>query len=134
MEIKKVCVVGAGTMGNGIAQVSAQAGYETMMVDINQELCDRGMNAIKISLDRFVKRGAINQEEMDKILSRIHTSTNLKDAGKDAGDSPKNVSAAHHQARDDSGVREGKDVQLLRPKDIDEGYSATPDGARKRFF
>lgn len=84
MEIKKVCVVGAGTMGNGIAQVLAQAAYETTMVDVTQELCDRGINAIKISLDRFVKRGTIKQEEMDKILSRIHTSTNLKDAGKDA--------------------------------------------------
>ena len=83
MEIKKVCVVGAGTMGNGIAQVSAQAGFETMMVDVTTELCQRGINTIKTSLERLVKRGAIKPEEMDKTLSRLHTSTDLREASKD---------------------------------------------------
>ncbi|MCX5999616.1 MAG: 3-hydroxyacyl-CoA dehydrogenase NAD-binding domain-containing protein, partial [Chloroflexi bacterium] len=46
MDIKNVCVIGAGTMGNGIAQVVAQAGYETTMIDIKQEFLDRGMTAI----------------------------------------------------------------------------------------
>ena len=84
MVIKKVCVIGSGTMGNGIAQVSAQAGYETTMVDVNQELVDRGMNAIKTSLGKFVKKGTMKQGDMDKIIARIHTSTNIKDAAKDA--------------------------------------------------
>ncbi|TET40228.1 MAG: 3-hydroxybutyryl-CoA dehydrogenase [Dehalococcoidia bacterium] len=84
MAIKKVCVVGAGTMGNGIVQVVAQAGYETVMVDIKQEFVDRGMEAVKGSLARFVKKGTKTQEEVDKIVARIHTSTDLKEAGKDA--------------------------------------------------
>jgi len=84
MAIKKVCVVGSGTMGNGIAQVSAQAGYETTMVDIKQEFVDRGMNAIKASLARFVQKERIKQEDMDNALARLQTSVDLKNAAKDA--------------------------------------------------
>jgi len=84
MAIKKVCVVGSGTMGSGIAQVSAQAGYETTMVDVKQEFVDRGMKAIKTSLGKFVEKGKIKKEEMDGTLARIHTSLDVKDAAKDA--------------------------------------------------
>jgi 3-hydroxybutyryl-CoA dehydrogenase len=71
-------------MGNGIVQVVAQAGYETVMVDIKQEFVDRGMEAIKGSLARFVKKGTKTQEEVDQIVARIHTLTDLKEAAKDA--------------------------------------------------
>jgi 3-hydroxybutyryl-CoA dehydrogenase len=84
MTIKKVCVVGSGTMGNGIAQVSAQAGYETTMVDIKQEFVDRGMNAIKASLAKFLQKERIKQEDMDNALARLHTSIDLKNAAKEA--------------------------------------------------
>jgi len=84
MEIKKVCVVGSGIMGGGIAQVSAQAGYEVIMVDVKQEFLDRGLGAIKNSLGKFVKKDMMNQADVDKILAKIHTSTDLKDAVKDA--------------------------------------------------
>ena len=76
-------VVGAGTMGNGIAQVVAQAGYETTMVDVKQEFVDRGMNAIKTSLGKFVEKGKMSQADMEKALAVLHTSTDLK-AAKDA--------------------------------------------------
>jgi len=84
MTIKKVCVVGSGTMGNGITQVVAQAGYETTMADVKQEFVDRGMNAIKASLGKFVEKGKIGQADMDKALANIRTSTDLKQAAKDA--------------------------------------------------
>ena len=84
MAIKKICVIGSGTMGNGIVQVSAQAGYETAMVDVKQEFVDRGMDAIKMSLDRFVKKGTMKQDDVDRIVARIHTSIDLKEAAKDA--------------------------------------------------
>ena len=84
MAIKKVCVVGSGTMGNGIAQVSAQAGYETTMVDIKQEFLDRGMSMIKASLAKFVQKERIKQEDMDSALARLQTSVDIKDAAKDA--------------------------------------------------
>jgi len=84
MAIKKVCVIGSGTMGNGIVQVVAQAGYETTMVDVKQEFLDRGMNTIKTSLGKFVERGKISQADMEKALACIHTSIDLKETAKDA--------------------------------------------------
>jgi 3-hydroxybutyryl-CoA dehydrogenase len=84
LAIKKVCVIGSGTMGSGIAQVSAQAGYETTMVDVKQEFLDRGMNMIKASLGKFVQKEKIKQEEMNKALARLHTSIDMKNAGKNA--------------------------------------------------
>ena len=85
MSIKKVCVVGAGTMGSGITQVVAQAGYEVAMVDVKQELLERGMGAINGSLGRMVKKGTMQQADMDQVLSRIKPGTDLKTAAGDAG-------------------------------------------------
>lgn len=84
MTIIKVCVIGAGTMGSGIAQVSAQAGYETTMIDVKQEFLDRGMGIIKSSLGKFMQKGKISQEEMNKALSRLHTSIDMKSAANNA--------------------------------------------------
>jgi 3-hydroxybutyryl-CoA dehydrogenase len=84
MTIKKVCVVGSGAMGNGIAQVCAQAGYETTMIDVKQEFLDRGMNMIKSSLGKFVQKERIKQEDMNKALARLHTSIDMRNAAKDA--------------------------------------------------
>ena len=85
MAIKKVCVIGSGTMGNGITQVVAQAGYETTMVDVKQEFIDKGMGAIKASLGRFVEKGRVSQADMDKAMANIRTSIDLKQAAGDAG-------------------------------------------------
>lgn len=84
MTIKRVCVVGSGTMGGGIAQVSAQAGYQTTMVDTSQELLDRGLRKIKASLGKFVEKGRINQDDMDGALARLRTTVDMKEAARDA--------------------------------------------------
>jgi len=84
MAISKVCVIGSGTMGSGIAQVSAQAGYETTMIDVKQEFLDRGLGIIKTSLGRFVQKEKISQEEMNETLAKLHTSIDMKNAAKDA--------------------------------------------------
>jgi 3-hydroxybutyryl-CoA dehydrogenase len=84
MAIKRVCVIGSGTMGNGITQVVAQAGYEITMVDVKQEFVDKGLGAIKASLGRFVEKGRVSQADMDKAMANIHTSIDLKQAAKDA--------------------------------------------------
>jgi len=84
MDIKKVCVIGSGTMGNGITQVVAQGGYETTMIDVKQEFIDKGMGAIKASLGRFVEKGRVSQADMDKAMANIRTSTDLKQAARDA--------------------------------------------------
>lgn len=71
MEVKTIMVIGAGQMGNGIAQVAAQAGYTTFMNDISEDLVDRGMTAIAGSLDRMVKKEKITADDKTAILGRI---------------------------------------------------------------
>jgi 3-hydroxybutyryl-CoA dehydrogenase len=77
MEIKKIGVLGAGTMGNGIAQVAAQAGYEIVMRDIEDRFVESGMNRIKKNLDRSVEKGRIKPEDKEQILSKISGTTDL---------------------------------------------------------
>jgi 3-hydroxybutyryl-CoA dehydrogenase len=83
MEIKKICVLGAGLMGNGIAQTCAQAGYEVTMRDIEQRFIDSGMNMIRKNLSRDVDKGRKTQADMDAILSRITPTLDLKEAAAD---------------------------------------------------
>ena len=77
MNIKNIGVVGAGTMGNGIAQVFAASGFSVTLVDVNQQAVDRGMAAISGSLDRMVKKEAISEQDKADALSRIATATSL---------------------------------------------------------
>jgi 3-hydroxybutyryl-CoA dehydrogenase len=80
-EIKTVAVLGAGLMGHGIAQVAAQVGkYEVNMRDVEQRFIDGGMNMIRDSLQRFVKKTQLSEAEMNAILARIHPMLSLKEA------------------------------------------------------
>ena len=83
MEVKKIAVLGAGQMGNGIAHVCAQAGYEVMMRDIEQRFLDKGLATIKKNLERGLKKGRITQEEIDSALSRITGVLDMQEAVKD---------------------------------------------------
>ncbi|MCS6875095.1 MAG: 3-hydroxybutyryl-CoA dehydrogenase [Pyrinomonadaceae bacterium] len=74
-----VGVVGAGTMGSGIAQVCASSGFQVVMCDVSDEQLKKGIDAVSKSLDRFVKKGVVNETEKSEILDRIRTSRNLKD-------------------------------------------------------
>jgi len=78
-DVGVVGVLGAGTMGSGIAQVCAAAGYEVVLRDIEDRFLERGLNTIRKSLSRFVEKGKISQDEMDTILSRIKPTTSLDD-------------------------------------------------------
>lgn len=80
MEVKKVAVIGAGTMGNGIAQVFAQHGYPVVMIDIKDEFVRKGIGAVDKSLARLVKKEAITEAAKAEVLGRIAGSTSLKDA------------------------------------------------------
>jgi len=84
MEIKKICVLGAGLMGNGIAQVCAQAGFQVAMRDIEQRFIDEGMNNIRKNIGRDVEKGRKTQEEADAVLARIKPTLDLKEAAGDA--------------------------------------------------
>lgn len=83
-DIKNVVVVGAGTMGNGIAHTFAQNGYSTTMVDVKQEFLDRALQTIGGNLDRQVKKGILSAEEKAATLSHLKTSTNLSEICKTA--------------------------------------------------
>jgi 3-hydroxybutyryl-CoA dehydrogenase len=80
MEIKKIMVIGAGQMGGGIAQVSAQAGFDTVQYDINMDLVNKGMALIKKNLTREVEKGKRTQEDADAVFGRIKPSVSLEDA------------------------------------------------------
>lgn len=80
MDIKKVTVAGAGTMGNGIAQVFAQSEFGVTMLDIKKEFLDRGMKTIEKNLGRMAKKGKIEESEIEKVLGRINTTTSESEA------------------------------------------------------
>ena len=80
MAVKKIGVVGAGTMGTGIAQVAAASGFEVVLNDTDEEFLQRSMKAVDKSLTKLSEKGKI-EEDKDKILSRIKTSTQLADIG-----------------------------------------------------
>jgi 3-hydroxybutyryl-CoA dehydrogenase len=71
-------VVGAGTMGNGIAQTAAGVGFEVVMCDIKQEFVERGVQNISKSLDRFVKKETMTEENKFEILKRIRATTDFE--------------------------------------------------------
>ena len=79
MEVKTFGVVGAGQMGNGIAQVAAQAGLNVIMRDIKDEFVERGMNTIKKNLERAVSKGKMSEADKDAILGRIKGTTDMND-------------------------------------------------------
>src|SRR5512134_1353902 len=78
MDIRTVGVVGAGTMGNGIAQTFAAGGYNVVMSDVNEEYAKRGFETIRKSLDRLVSREKISAADRDAALARIRTTTSME--------------------------------------------------------
>ncbi|MDM5361371.1 3-hydroxybutyryl-CoA dehydrogenase [Peribacillus sp. ACCC06369] len=80
MSIQKVMVIGAGQMGAGIAQVCAMSGYEVLLHDLKDEYVEKGLGTITKNLSRQVEKGKMESEEKDSILSRLTSSTDLKNA------------------------------------------------------
>ena len=78
MEIKNVGVIGAGTMGNGIAHVFAKGGYSVLLVDVEQRLLDRGLQTVSKNLEREVSKSKITAEQRDAALKLIQPSTERK--------------------------------------------------------
>ena len=80
MEIEHIAIIGAGQMGNGIAQVSSCAGYRVTMIDIKEEFLEKGMNTINNSLNKLVSKGKMSEIEAQSAISRISTSTDKSSA------------------------------------------------------
>ncbi|MGH7779210.1 MAG: 3-hydroxybutyryl-CoA dehydrogenase [Candidatus Binataceae bacterium] len=79
MAVSTVGIIGAGQMGAGIAQVTAQAGIKVMMHDVTPELTQRGVDSITRNLDRMIQRGRFKPEERDRMMERIAASARLED-------------------------------------------------------
>ena len=79
MTIKTIGIIGAGTMGNGIAQACAVAGLDAVMQDISEAAVEKGLKTVSGSLDRLVKKGSIDEVRKLEVLSRIRTTTKAED-------------------------------------------------------
>lgn len=78
--VKNVFVLGAGAMGNGIAQVTAEAGYNVKLMDIKDDFLRKALETINKSLDRKIKKGDIKEDDKQAVLARIKTTTSIEDA------------------------------------------------------
>lgn len=84
-DIEKICVLGAGTMGAGIAQTCSQAGFAVAMRDLTDDLVQGGFERIRTPLEKRVARGKMGQDEVEAIVDKIHGTTDLKEAIRGAG-------------------------------------------------
>jgi len=84
MDLKNITVLGSGVMGHGIAQVSATAGYNVVLRDIEQKFLDKAMDKIRWSLDKLVSKEKISKKESDEIFSRIKPVVDLNESVKEA--------------------------------------------------
>ena len=81
---QRIVVIGAGTMGHGIAQVAAMAGYDVALVDTTDDYVRRGMDRIRANLEEGVRRGKLTEDARAAALTRLQPTTSLEDAGDDA--------------------------------------------------
>ena len=79
MKLNSIAVIGAGQMGNGIAQTLASFNYNVVMQDISSAGLEKGMKTIASSCDRLIKKNAMTEEQKNALLARIKTTTNIKD-------------------------------------------------------
>jgi len=84
MEIKKICVLGAGLMGSGIAQISAEAGFDVSMRDIEDRFVQGGLNIIKKNYERAIGKGKMTKEQADALLSKVKGTLDMAEAVKGA--------------------------------------------------
>jgi 3-hydroxybutyryl-CoA dehydrogenase len=79
VEVKTVAVLGAGTMGHGIAQAAAAAGFKVILRDVTEELISKGLRAVESNLSKGVERGKVTAEEKENALSNLRTTTSLEE-------------------------------------------------------
>src|SRR3982751_2042736 len=77
--IETIAVIGAGTMGHGIAQVAAASGFRVLLSDVDRESLARGVRTIEGNLDKGIQRGKLTKEDRDRTLQQIHGTTNLEE-------------------------------------------------------
>lgn len=80
MDLRNISVIGAGTMGNGIAHVFAQYGFNVVLSDLKQEYLDRALSTIRTNFDRQVKKGSLREDQKKQALDRIRTTTDFAES------------------------------------------------------
>lgn len=78
MTINSICICGAGTMGSGIAQVSAQSGFYTILYDLNSDMLEKAKPGIDKNLQRLIEKGKLADTEKDKVLQRLHFTNDIQ--------------------------------------------------------
>lgn len=111
-EIRQVAVLGAGTMGHGIAQVAAMAGYQVTLFDVTEELVQRGLDRIGRNLDEGIDRGKLQPEARASALDHLRGTADLADA---VGDADLVIEAVPE--RFDLKVQVFRDLEALAPRD-----------------
>ena len=84
MGVNRIAVLGAGLMGHGIAQVSAQAKFKVTVRDVKQEFLDKGLGMIRYSLQKFTQKKVISEQSMNETLGRIHPTLDMREAVEEA--------------------------------------------------
>lgn len=84
MAIENIAVIGAGTMGHGIAQVAAQSGFDVTLVDVSEDVVARGIAAVRSNLKKGVERGKVTQAEAERTLARLRPSVDVEEAAREA--------------------------------------------------
>jgi 3-hydroxybutyryl-CoA dehydrogenase len=85
MEVRRITILGSGTMGHGIAQVASFSGFYVSVYDIDPKMLDKAMSAIEVNVEKhYVQKGKITKEEGKQIVARINPLTSLKEAAEDA--------------------------------------------------
>src|SRR5438552_481543 len=79
MTIRKVGVVGCGLMGGGVAQTYAQSGYETVVLEVNQQLLDKGIQRIHDAWNTLANKGKLGQRQVDEYRARLHGTLEMAD-------------------------------------------------------
>lgn len=80
-QVQSIAVIGSGTMGSGIAQIAAAAGYQVILNDVQQSFLDRALKGISGSFDKFVQKQKMSEQDRDAALGRLKTTTNLEEVG-----------------------------------------------------
>jgi len=112
MDVKVIGVLGAGTMGNGIAQVAAQAGYQVIMRDIEDRFVENGLKAIEKFLSKSVEKGKMTEDQKKGVTGRVKGTTRMEDL--------KNVDLVIEAVFEDLGIKKDlfKQLDELTRKDV----------------
>jgi 3-hydroxyacyl-CoA dehydrogenase len=131
-EIKKILIVGSGTMGQQIGFVCAMRGYDVTLYDLTEELLVKAMAGIRKMADGYGKAGRLSQTEADAVINRISLSNNPKKAGRDADFMKRYIDQGRLGEKSERGFYEYPDPEYRKP-DFKTSKNRLPTLQRRGF-